>query len=299
MTKETALIVISHGDYAAGAMQSAQMILGPQSNYEVVTLTPDQGREDVIKAIKKSAERLDISKGLILMTDLKGGTPANAAGEFFLTQNDVHLYCGFNLAVLMECLVGRGGDIGDMEKSMTESYQASYCNLGNILKGRTKMAIELVRIDDRLIHGQVASTWINDFNIEQVLIIDDKMAGDEIQKRVMSMTAPVNIKVQFFAVDQFSEIIANNPIKRRTMLLYASPEAVLRNLQAGLKIEGLNVGNMRFREGRTQIAYSVSLTEQEKESFHKIIGMGVEVYWQMVPREKKVPMQELLDAAEK
>ena len=159
------------------------------------------------------------------------------------------------------------------------------------------MAIELVRIDDRLIHGQVATTWINDYNIEQVLIVDDEMVNDEIQKKVMAMTAPPNIKVTFFGVDQFNEILGNNPIKRRTMLLYADPVAVLRNLEGNLKIEKLNVGNIRFRDGRKQIAKSVSLTTEESEAFKKMLAMGLDVTWQMVPREKAVPMKSLLESA--
>lgn len=157
------------------------------------------------------------------------------------------------------------------------------------------MAIELVRIDDRLIHGQVATTWINDFQIEQVLIIDDRMATDEIQKKVMLMTAPSNIKVSFFSVDRFNEILGSNPIKRRTLLLYTNPIDVLRNIEGNLEISVLNVGNIRFREGRKQFAPSVSLTEEEREAFVQLLEKGLDINWQMVPREKAVPIREILE----
>lgn len=65
------------------------------------------------------------------------------------------------------------------------------------------MSIELVRIDDRLIHGQIATTWINDYNIEQVLIVDDNVVQDKMQQSVISMTAPANVKVKVFGVDSF------------------------------------------------------------------------------------------------
>jgi PTS system mannose-specific IIB component len=157
------------------------------------------------------------------------------------------------------------------------------------------MAVELVRIDDRLIHGQVSSTWINDYRIEQVLIINDAMVTDEIQKNVMSMTSPSHIKVVFFGIDEFNDILAKNEIKRRTMLLFTTPVDVLRCVRGNLHIEKLNVGNIHFQEGRKKIAESISLTEEDAEAFKQIINLGIDVYYQMVPREKIVPFSSLLN----
>jgi PTS system mannose-specific IIB component len=158
------------------------------------------------------------------------------------------------------------------------------------------MAVELVRIDDRLIHGQVASTWINDYNIEQVLIINDLMVNDEIQKSIMNMTAPSHIKVMFFGIEQFNGILVKTEIKRRTMLLFTTPVDVLNCIMRGnLHITKLNVGNIRFKEGRKKIAFSVSLAGEEADAFKKMIAMGIDVYYQMVPREEIVSFSSLLN----
>ena len=82
--------------------------------------------------------------------------------------------------------------------------------------------IELVRIDDRMLHGQVVSTWLKDYNIEQVLIINDKAANDPIQKSVAGLAAPKEVKVHLFGVDQFIDILKKTPIKRKTMLISIS-----------------------------------------------------------------------------
>lgn len=136
------------------------------------------------------------------------------------------------------------------------------------------MSIELVRIDDRLIHGQIATTWINDYNIEQVLIVDDNVVQDKMQQSVISMTAPANVKVKVFGVDSFIGIYKKNPIKRRTMIVLTNSIDAYRLLAGGVQIDYLNVGGMRFLDGRTKIARAVSVTPEEREAFKKIIEMG-------------------------
>ena len=78
--------------------------------------------------------------------------------------------------------------------------------------------IELVRIDDRMLHGQVVSTWLKDYGIEQVLIINDKAANDPIQKSVAGLAAPKDVRVHLFGVEQFIDILKKTPIKRNIIL---------------------------------------------------------------------------------
>lgn len=157
------------------------------------------------------------------------------------------------------------------------------------------MSIELVRVDDRLIHGQIATTWINDYNIEQVLIVDDNVVQDKMQQSVISMTAPANVKVKVFGVDSFIGIYKKNPIKRRTMIVLTNSIDAYRLLAGGVQIDYLNVGGMRFLDGRTKIARAVSVTPEEREAFKKIIEMGIDVRIQMIPRDEIVEMKNVID----
>lgn len=160
------------------------------------------------------------------------------------------------------------------------------------------MSIELVRIDDRLIHGQIATTWINDYNIEQVLIVDDNVVQDKMQQSVISMTAPANVKVKVFGVDSFIGIYKKNPIKRRTMIVLTNSIDAYRLLAGGVQIDYLNVGGMRYLDGRTKIARAVSVTPEEREAFKKIIEMGIDVRIQMIPRDEIVEMKNVIDNAD-
>ena len=76
--------------------------------------------------------------------------------------------------------------------------------------------ILLTRIDNRLIHGQVATTWIRDFNIESAIIVNDAVANDPVQKSIAGLAVP-GIKVSIFGVDQFIEILKKTELKKVTI----------------------------------------------------------------------------------
>jgi len=156
------------------------------------------------------------------------------------------------------------------------------------------MAVELVRIDDRLIHGQVATSWIRTLSMEQVIVVSDVNAADPLQKKILNMAAPDGIKIHLFATDEFIEIYNTNPIKRKTMLIYTNPIEVLRCIKGGVKIDLLNVGGMKYTHGKERLSKSVSVTEEEKQAFKDIIEMGVDVEIRMLSNEKPTKLASLI-----
>ncbi|MCX8649655.1 PTS sugar transporter subunit IIB [Gilliamella sp. B2776] len=157
------------------------------------------------------------------------------------------------------------------------------------------MPIHVARIDDRLIHGQVITTWVKNYNIEQVLIINDKVANDKVQQSVLTMSAPPELKVLVFGVQQFIEILKKTPIKKRTMLLFTNSIDVNTLVSEGLEIEKLNVGGMRMQEGRHQLSRAVSVTPEEEQAFKSLIEKNVIVEVQMVPKDPVVLLNTLIN----
>ena len=128
------------------------------------------------------------------------------------------------------------------------------------------MALKLVDIDDRLIHGQVATTWIPDFGIESAIIVSDKVANDPVQKSVAGLAAP-DIKVSVFGVEKFIEVLKKTELKKATM---------------------------RFNEQRHRLHKNMSVTAEEKAAFEELIGLGVDCWMQTTTRDSKEPVSELL-----
>ena len=150
--------------------------------------------------------------------------------------------------------------------------------------------IVLVRIDDRMLHGQVVSTWLKDYGIEQVLIINDKAANDPIQKSVAGLAA----RVHLFGVEQFIDILKKTPIKRKTMLIFTTSTDVLKLVENGLEIKEVNVGGMRYNESRKRLSKAVSVTTEEEEAFKKLIKKDMKVFIQMIPKSDETMMKNLL-----
>lgn len=150
------------------------------------------------------------------------------------------------------------------------------------------------RIDDRLIHGQVVTTWVNAYHIEQIVILNDKIAGDKTQKNILAMAAPQGIKVKAFGIRKFAEIIKTTPITRRTMLLFTTSVDVLEAVEGGVPIPELNIGGMRYQEGRTRLTRALSVTEEERSAFLQLLEQGIKITVQMVPNDEKIDLQEVI-----
>ncbi|EPL6453906.1 MULTISPECIES: PTS system mannose/fructose/N-acetylgalactosamine-transporter subunit IIB [Providencia] len=157
------------------------------------------------------------------------------------------------------------------------------------------MPINVARIDDRLIHGQVITTWVKNFDIEQVIIVNDKVASDSVQQSVLTMAAPPDLKVVVFGVDKFIDVLKKAEIKRRTMLLFTNSVDVNKLVENGLKLEKLNVGGMRMQEGRRNLSRAVAVTPEEEQAFKSLINNNVAVEIQMVPKDPIVELKTLLN----
>ena len=158
------------------------------------------------------------------------------------------------------------------------------------------MALKLVDIDDRLIHGQLASTWIPDNGIESVIIVDAKVGSIRWQKSVAGLAVP-KVKVSVFGVDKFIDVLKKTTLKKVTMVLFTNPVDALKMHENGLPFDYLNVSGMRYNDQRTRLHKNMSVTPEEREAFEKLIAMGVECWMQPTTRDPKVSVSELLSGA--
>lgn len=156
------------------------------------------------------------------------------------------------------------------------------------------MPIEFVRIDDRLVHGQVVTTWLKKYDIEQVIIVNDRISEDKTRQSILKISAPVGLKIVFFSVKRFVEVLNSVPIKKRTMLIYTNPKDVYDSIEGNLKLEYLNVGQMSKTEENEKETGGVALGEEDKYYFKKIVDKGTRVEIQMVPNDKVTMLEKFL-----
>ena len=156
------------------------------------------------------------------------------------------------------------------------------------------MPIVFSRIDDRLLHGQVVTTWVRLHEIEQVIVVCEEVAKDELRQSILRTVAPDGIKVVFFSPEKFIEVSKKTEIKRRTMLLFTNPKEVYDLVEGGVHIPFLNVGNMSKTPENEKITGGVAVTESDRDYFRKLLDKKVEIEIQMVPNYTKEDMSKYI-----
>lgn len=109
------------------------------------------------------------------------------------------------------------------------------------------------------------------YDIEQVIIVNDRISEDKTRQSILKISAPVGLKIVFFSVKRFVEVLNSVPIKKRTMLIYTNPKDVYDSIEGNLKLEYLNVGQMSKTEENEKVTGGVALGEEDKYYFKKIV----------------------------
>lgn len=152
-----------------------------------------------------------------------------------------------------------------------------------------------IRIDDRLIHGQVATLWTNELGATRIMVINDEVANNEIQKTMLRMAAPSNVSTSLITEEKAVNNINNGNYKgQKVLVIVKNPETVVRLMDQGLDIKKINVGNMSTRENTHHIKPSVSITPEEEQAFRVLLDRGVEITAIMVPTDKMVYLKDLI-----
>lgn len=153
-----------------------------------------------------------------------------------------------------------------------------------------------IRIDDRLIHGQVAAFWTNSLGATRIMVISDEVAADEMQKSLLRMVAPASVRTSILSKETAAKnILAGKYEGQRVLVIVKSPKDLLDLRALGLPIEKVNVGNMAAREGTKSIKRSVNVTEAEIADFRALLSAGVDITAIMVPDEANVRLSDILD----
>ena len=154
------------------------------------------------------------------------------------------------------------------------------------------MIIALARVDDRLIHGQVVTAWLQAIGgCDEILICDDKTRNDPFLQQVLQLTAPPGKPLRVLSVEEtvldFQEK-ADDP--RRVLLLARGPGQMLHLLEGGVAFDYLNLGGMGGGPGRKVLRRAISVSDEELDIFKQIQGKGVKVELKMVPSDRGIDL---------
>lgn len=160
------------------------------------------------------------------------------------------------------------------------------------------MAIIGVRIDGRLIHGQVANLWATKLQVSRIMVADDAVAENAIEKAGLKMATPAGVKLSILPVEKAAaNILAGKYDSQRLFIVTRKPAQLLGLVNAGVQIPEINVGNMSQGDNTKTVTKSINVEEQDVKDFEALAAKGVHLIHQMVPGDKAEEFMGLLNKA--
>ena len=319
------IILASHGEFANGILQSGSMIFGEQKDVKAVTLQPSEGPDDLRAKMEEAISTFENQDEVLFLVDLWSGTPFNQA-NLLLNGHEDHwaIVTGLNLPMLIEayamrmstdsaheiathiCEVARDGvniRPEELEPKKEEAVKdekpapAGAIPEGTVL-GDGHIKYVLARVDTRLLHGQVATTWTKSTQPTRIIVVSDAVSKDDLRKRMIIEAAPPGVKAHVIPIWKMIEVSKDPRFgETKAMLLFETPQDVLKAIEGGVDIKEVNLGSLAHSTGKVVVTKAVAMGKEDVETFEKLIDKGVTFNVRKVPSDSPENMDEMLKKA--
>ena len=314
------ILIATHGKMASGIRYTAELIIGQMAEIETIDayVTPEDNVEEKFKEYFQKHEQ----DRVIVFTDLMGGSVNQKLMEYSKREN-VTLITGTNLPVLMQVMMA-DDDVKDEE--IQEYIDEAKNELQMVCLEEKKTAtdevkeekitekpaeevqtfenstakIAALRVDDRLIHGQVAMTWTKQLRVQGIVVANDDAASDNTQKMALKMAVPAGIKVLIKPVDEAIRVL-NDPraAKMRILVLTRTVKDALKVRKQVGEIEFLNIGNTGRFDGidiseKQLLSPTIMLTDAEVQALRELVEVDPKTCMQQVPNDEKKLIKDVI-----
>ena len=158
--------------------------------------------------------------------------------------------------------------------------------------------VVLARVDDRLIHGEVVTAWVPTTKATRIIIVDDEVAQDEFNIRVVKALAPAGTKVFVYNVEKAAEKLMVPGVEgERLLVLAKTPIAFSRLVKSGVPLKEVNLGGAGIRGERQPFINNVALNPDEVLACEEMQNAGVRVYYQLVPEQGVIEIDDAVKKA--
>ncbi|MFC6323420.1 PTS mannose/fructose/sorbose transporter subunit IIAB [Companilactobacillus baiquanensis] len=298
-------VLSSHGNYAKETLKSCEMITGELSDFAVISFHDPMGVDDVVNEYEKLYKD-NSSDTFYIITDIKNGTPANAAMLFKDKHENIKVFSGLSLSLVLTIATGTPIQeaIKENRKVMgeinPETNSSSKLDDSNIDTTSTKDPIVNIRVDARLIHGQVATMWTRKLNATRIMVIDNEIVKSDVQKMTLKTAVPRGVHLSILTSQGAAKRLKDKKYQgQRVFILVRDPKVLQDLVEQGVTLKSINVGNMSMAENARQIAKSVAVTDDDQKVFEYLASQNVDLYHQMVPNDNKQEFMNLLKKGRK
>lgn len=316
------IILASHGEFANGILQSGSMIFGEQANVKAVTLQPSEGPNDLRAKMEEAIATFENQEEVLFLVDLWGGTPFNQANGLIDGHEDKWaIVTGLNLPMLIETYASRlsmetAHEIAthitsvarEGVKTRPESLEPEKPKAAPAAKAQPQGAIPegtvigdgkikyvLARVDTRLLHGQVATTWTKMTQPNRIIVVSDSVSRDDLRKKMIEQAAPPGVKAHVVPIDKMIKV-AKDPRfgNTKAMLLFETPQDALRAIEGGVDIKELNIGSMAHSIGKVVVNKAIAMGQEDVQTIEKIKAKGITFNVRKVPTDSNEDINALL-----
>lgn len=155
--------------------------------------------------------------------------------------------------------------------------------------------LSLVRIDHRLIHGQVMTMWTKERIVDRIMVVDDPLSKDDFMKQIYKMAVPSNIKVEMLSIAEAAKRWQDDQFGTgHYLVLFKDPQTALDAWNAGFTFEKLQVGNVPADSSSVMVHKTSRLSKSHLPALSELADHGVDVYIQPLPAESQVKLKDLL-----
>lgn len=150
----------------------------------------------------------------------------------------------------------------------------------------------LLRIDDRLLHGQVARNWMKEVGADVIVVANDLVSEDEKQQHLMDLVTPMGSKSYFFGLSEASTKIKGLE-EEDALVLVETPADALKLIEYGIEIDSVNVGNIHQTSGKEKVNESIFVDQNDIDTFKKIEASGKKLDFRTLPNDQAIDFDQL------
>ncbi len=146
-----------------------------------------------------------------------------------------------------------------------------------------------IRVDNRLIHGQIVENWLPHLNVGAIVVSNDRLARDELQQEIIRLAVPKGIRLQFCSVQRSLETlnsIWNEGNGKTFLIIFDSCSDARQALQSGLHFTQLNIGNIHYELGKQQVCDHIALSRDDIQCLRFFEQMGVHLDFRCLPNKQ-------------
>lgn len=320
------IVLASHGTFSEGIKMSGQMIFGPQQDVAAVTLMPEMGPDDLRAKILEAVDGFEEKDQVLFLVDLQGGTPWNQISLLLDEPGHENWVAvgGMNLPMVISAYGERmgGGTAAEVAKAIYPEAKSGVCvkpeslapadaapaavpapvKQGAIPEGTVlgdgHIKIAAVRIDTRLLHGQVATAWTKQIAPDRIIVVSDGVAHDQLRKTMIEQAAPPGVPANVVPISKMIEVSRDPRFgATKVFLLFETPQDLLKCIEGGVDIKEANIGSMAHSVGKVVVTDAIAMGDDDVKTIEAIKAKGVKLEARKVPADASKDVDEMLKKA--